>query len=435
MNFFKVNVELKKILDTLSKSGFEVYLVGGCVRDLLLKREPKDWDISTSATVDQMLSIFKDEGYTIVPAGLQHGTVTVVINKEMYEITSFRGKNIIDDLRWRDFTINALALDTENNVIDPEGGLGDIKSKIIRSANPERAIKDDPLRMLRAIRFKAQLGFRIEDETKKSILKLNNLLGNVSVERIRDEFNKIILSDPYAVFDLVDHRLMKFICPEFLGTIGVDQKNPNHHLDIANHIVESMVAAPANLVLRLTMFFHDVGKTQTMKVDSEGVGHFYSHNTVSEEIAHKTLKRLKYSNKITKTVTHLIHYHDSFPEENIRSVRRFLNKHGIEYTELFFHVWRADMKAQEPTRLREKLDTINEVEEIFKDIKRSTPALSLKDLEINGNDLIKLGVQKGPEIGNILNKLLEIVLDDPSKNQRNTLIRLAKKIEESQKEN
>lgn len=404
--------------------------MGGCVRDLLLKRKPKDWDISTGATVDQMLSIFKSKGCTIVPTGLQHGTVTVV-NKKMYEITHFRGENITEDLLWRDFTINSLALDQENNVIDPSGGLNDIKNRIIRSVDPEKAIKDDPLRMLRAIRFKAQLGFKIENETKKAILKLNNLLGDVSVERIRDEFNKIILSDPYAVFDLVDHKLMKFICPEFLGTIGIDQKNPNHHLDIANHIVESMVAAPADLVLRLTMFFHDVGKPQTMKVDSEGVGHFYSHNTVSEEIARQTLKRLKYSNKTIRIVKHLIHYHDSFPEATQKSVRRFVNKHGTEYTELFFHVWRADMRAQEPSRLQEKLDTIDEVEKIFKDIKESKPALSIKDLEINGNDLMELGLSEGPEIGNVLNKLLEIILEDPSKNQRDTLIRLAKEIKES----
>ncbi|TYC06776.1 MAG: HD domain-containing protein [Kosmotoga sp.] len=408
--------------------------MGGCVRDLLLKRKPKDWDISTSATVDQMLSIFKNKGCTIVPTGLQHGTVTVVVNKEMYEITHFRGENITEDLLWRDFTINSLALDRKNNVIDPSGGLNDIKNRIIRSVDPEKAIKDDPLRMLRAIRFKAQLGFKIENETKKAILKLNNLLGDVSFERIRDEFNKIILSDPYAVFDLVDHKLMKFICPEFLGTIRIDQKNPNHHLDIANHIVESMVAAPADLVLRLTMFFHDVGKPQTMKVDSEGVGHFYSHNTVSEEIARQTLKRLKYSNKTIRIVKHLIHYHDSFPEATQKSVRRFVNKHGTEYTELFFHVWRADMKAQEPSRLQEKLDTIDEVEKIFKDIKESKPALSIKDLEINGNDLMELGLSEGPEIGNVLNKLLEIILEDPSKNQRDTLIRLAKEIKESRKD-
>jgi tRNA nucleotidyltransferase (CCA-adding enzyme) len=402
--------------------------VGGCVRDLFLGREPKDWDISTNATVEQMLSVFKGEGYTIVPTGLQHGTVTVVINKEMYEITTFRGKNIIDDLRWRDFTINALALDTENNVIDPEGGLEDIKSKIIRSANPEKAFKDDPLRMLRAVRFKAQLGLKIEDKTKNTISILNNLLEKVSVERIRDEFNKIVLSVPYILFDLVDLQLIKFICPEFLGTVGVDQKNPNHHLDVANHIVESMVAVPAELVLRLTMFFHDIGKPQTMKIDSKGVGHFYSHNIASEEIAHKTLKRLKYSNKTIKTVKHLIHYHDTFPEATEKAVRRFVNKHGLENTELFFHVWRADMKAQEPKRLQEKLETINEVEKIFEEIKKSGPALSVKDLEIDGNDLIKLGLSPGPQIGNILNKLLEAVINDPSKNRKETLIELAKQL-------
>ncbi|MGC9384473.1 MAG: CCA tRNA nucleotidyltransferase, partial [Kosmotogaceae bacterium] len=399
-----------------------------CVRDLFLGREPKDWDISTNATVEQMLSIFKGEGYTIVPTGLQHGTVTVVINKEMYEITSFRGKNIIDDLKWRDFTINALALDAENNVIDPAGGMNDIKKKIIRSANPEKAFKDDPLRMLRAVRFKAQLGFKIEDKTKNTISILNNLLEKVSVERIRDEFNKIILSDPYVLFGLVDLGLMKFICPEFLGTIGIDQKNPNHHLDVANHIVESMVVVPAELVLRLTMFFHDIGKPQTMKIDSKGVGHFYSHNIASEEIAHKTLKRLKYSNKTIKTVKHLIHYHDSFPQENKKSVRRFVNKHGVEYTELLFHIWRADMKAQEPTRLQQKLDTISEVEKIFEELKRSRPALSVKDLEIDGNDLIKLGLNPGPKIGNILNELLEVVINDPSKNRKETLIELAKQL-------
>ncbi|MFO7881046.1 MAG: HD domain-containing protein [Kosmotogaceae bacterium] len=402
--------------------------MGGCVRDLLLKREPKDWDISTNVPSDKLISIMKDEGYRVIPTGLQHGTVSVVVNRRIYEITTFRGESIEDDLLWRDFTINSLALDAENNVIDPAGGLNDIKNRTIRSVEPEKALKDDPLRMLRAVRFKAELGFRIEDSTKSTIVKLNTLLGNVSAERVREEFNKIILSNPYALFDLVDHKLMKFICPEFLGTVGVDQKNPNHHLDVANHIVESMIAVPAELVLRLTMFFHDIGKPQTMKIDSKGVGHFYSHNTVSEEIAHKTLKRLKYSKKTIKTVTHLIHYHDSFPEENKKSVRRFVNKHGIEYTELLFHVWRADMKAQEPTRLHEKLDTINEVEKIFKDIKESRPALSVKDLEINGNDLIELGLSPGPEIGNILNKLLEIVINDPSKNQKATLIKLAKRL-------
>ncbi|MEA2066079.1 MAG: HD domain-containing protein [Thermotogota bacterium] len=408
--------------------GYEAYLVGGCVRDLFLGREPKDWDISTNATVEQMLSIFKDEGYTIVPTGIQHGTVTVVINKEMYEITSFRGENIINDLRWRDFTINALALDAENNVIDPEGGLEDIKSKIIRSANPEKAFKDDPLRMLRAVRFKAQLGFKIEDRTKNTISRLNNLLEKVSLERIRDEFNKIILSDPYVLFGLVDFDLMKFICPEFLGTIGIDQKNPNHHLDVANHIIESMVVIPAELVLRLTMFFHDIGKPQTMKIGSDGIGHFYSHNITSENIASRTLKRLKYSSKTIKTVKHLVHYHDSFPEENKKSVSRFVNKHGVEYTELLFHVWRADMKAQEPTRLQGKLNTINNVEEIFNELRESKFAITVKDLKVDGDDIIKLGIKEGPEIGGILNKLLQVVVDDPEMNKKEKLVELAKKL-------
>ncbi len=414
--------------------GIEAYLVGGCVRDLFLNKEPKDWDISAGAPVNKLLSVMKDEGYRVIPTGLQHGTVSIVVNREIFEITSFRGENIKDDLLWRDFTMNSLALDAQNNVIDPSGGVKDIENRIIRSVNAENAIKDDPLRMLRAIRFKAQLGFRIEDETKKAILKLNNLLGNVSVERIREEFNKIILSNPYTLFDLVELKLIKFICPEFLGTIGIDQRNPNHHLNVANHIVESMVAAPADIVLRLTMFFHDVGKPQTMTVDKKGVGHFYSHNIASEKVAKRTLKRLKYSNKIIKTVTHLIHYHDSFPEATKKSVRRFVNKHGIEYSELFFHVWRADMKAQEPIHLQEKLDTIDKVEQIFIDIKESRPALSIKDLEINGNDLMELGVSEGPEIGNILNELLEEVINDPSKNQKETLVKRAKDIMNKQDE-
>jgi len=422
--FFKINKEAKKLVELLLKKEYESYLVGGCVRDIIMNREPKDWDISTNASINQLILLFENEGYKVIPTGIKHGTLSVLINKKIYEISTFKGNSITDDLLSRDFTINSLAFDNENKLIDPSDGLADINNRIIRSYEPEKILIEDPIRMLRAVRFKAELGFNIENETKYEILKHHELLKKVSVERIREEFNKIILSDPYKLLDLVEFNLMKYICPEFNFTVGVDQKNPNNHLNIANHIVESMISIPPDLVLRLTMFFHDIGKPQTMKVDSKGVGHFFCHNIISKQIAHETLKRLKYSNKIIKDVEHLIHYHGNFPNINEKAIRRFIRKHGIKYVKLLLFVWRADMKAQEKTKLQEKLDKIDKVESLFKKIIENNDSLSFRDLKINGNDLIELGVKQGPEVGNVLNILLDEVINEPSKNQKSVLTEL-----------
>ena len=433
---------VSNIINILESHGFEAYVVGGCVRDSILGRVPNDWDITTDALPEKVMEVFKDIGATVVPTGIKHGTVTVIINNDSYEITTYRidgeykdsrrpeevifTSKLEEDLARRDFTINAMAFNPKEGLKDYFNGIDDLKERKIRTVrNPMDRFEEDALRMLRAIRFSAQLTFDIEEETIEAIKKLSSNIKNISVERIREEFNKIILSDnPRAIYDLYEYGLLENFLPEFQFAINTKQNNPHHIYTVGEHIIKSMENIDKELILRLTMFLHDIGKPKTITTDDKGINHFYNHPLVSKDMAEIILKRMKYDNNTIAKVLLLVQYHDQRVNSK-KSIRKLLSKVGEESFNDLIKVWTADIKAQNPKFIEEKLDAINAIKDKFKEIIESNQCFSLKDLAISGKDLIKLGIKPGKEIGIILNKLLEEVIENPELNDKDKLIKRA----------
>ena len=431
------------ILKKLQNSGYEAYVVGGCVRDSLLGRSPKDFDITTNCLPEEVISIFKST-HKVIPTGLKHGTVTILDEGIPYEVTTFRidgeyldnrhpekvqfTSSLKDDLARRDFTINALAYNNENGLIDCFGGVNDLKNKIIKCVgNASDRFNEDALRMLRAIRFQAELNFKLDRDISDSIPNLSGNIKNISIERIRDEFNKIILADAFKIEELDNLGLLKQFIPEFRICLRTKQNNIYHVFNVGEHILCSINNIEDNLVLKLTMFFHDIGKPNCLSTDEKGVDHFYKHPKESVKIAKEILTRMKYDNKTIDRVLVLVEYHD-MQIVSKKQIRRLLNKIGEDNLIDLLKVKEADMKAQnldfydgrhnELETVRTEINSILEEEQCFK----------LKDLKINGKDLIKMGIDPGKEIGIVLNALLDKVLENPELNTKEKLIEISKTI-------
>ncbi len=429
-------IKAKKILNILNKSGYESYIVGGAVRDYLLGLNPSDIDITTSATPKEVINLFSKT----YPSGIKFGTVTVIIDGEDFEVTTFRtdgeyldgrrpevvvfGESIEEDLSRRDFTINAMAMDVDGKVIDLFGGKNDLQKGVIRAVgNPKERFSEDALRILRAFRFSARYGFSIEAETLNAIEETKKGLKLISAERIREEISKILLTDNVVPTFLAMHEtgVLEIILPEIARMYGVEQNNPYHVYDVFTHTMISVENAPKNLVLRLTMLLHDIGKSYTKKTIN-GVDRFYKHNIKSVEVAEIILNKLNFSNKIKNEVLELIELHDREIQPTPKAVRRLLNQ--LQYTTLdnLLAVKKADYKAQNLQYLNKKL---NQLEEI-KDIAQNETKITVKDLAVNGYDLMGLGL-KGKEIGDMLEYLLNLVLENPKLNNKETLLEFAKK--------
>jgi len=440
--------EILVIWEKLKQNGFKAYLVGGCVRDLLLQRKPKDWDFTTNARPQDILRIFGENAFyenrfgTVgIKTGSQDETLKVV------EITTFRieGKysdfrrpdevifadKLEDDLKRRDFTINALALDDEGQIIDLFGGLKDLKARLIRAVgNPEDRFYEDALRMIRGIRLASELDFEIEEKTLKAIKNNKELINYISPERIRDEFNRIIMSDK-AVKGLELLRetgLLREILPELDACYGVTQ-NKHHKYDVYTHSLKSLEYAVKKnypLYLRLAVLFHDIGKVLTKRGEGPDAT-FYNHEIVGAKIVKRILERLRYPGDIIKKVTHLVRHHMFYLEIDKvtpAAVRRFVRRVGQEHLEDLFKLRHADrigsgVPKAEPYRLRYLRYLIEKVH-----LEPITP----KMLKINGNDLLAMGIPQGPKIGWILKALLEEVIDDPNKNQREYLLKRAEEL-------
>ncbi|CDM67719.1 poly(A) polymerase [Clostridium bornimense] len=439
---------VSNIIKILESHGFEAYVVGGCVRDSILGRVPNDWDITTDALPEKVMEVFKDIGATVVPTGIKHGTVTVIINNDSYEITTYRidgeykdsrrpeevifTSKLQEDLARRDFTINAMAFNPKEGLKDYFNGIDDLKERKIKTVrNPMDRFEEDALRMLRAIRFSAQLTFDIEEETIEAIKKLSSNIKNISVERIREEFNKIILSDnPRSIYDLYEYGLLENFLPEFQFAINTKQNNPHHIYTVGEHIIKSMENIDKELILRLTMLLHDIGKPKTITTDENGIDHFYNHPLVSKDMAEDILRRMKYDNNTIAKVLLLVQYHDQRVNSK-KSIRKLLSKVEEENFNDLIKVWIADIKAQNPKFIEEKIDAINSIKDKLKEIIESNQCFSLKDLAISGKDLIKLGIKPGKEIGMILNKLLEEVIESPDKNEKEKLIEIVMNMDNS----
>lgn len=430
------NVEF--IINKFKENGFESYAVGGCVRDSLINRKVNDWDITTNAKPEDTINIFEKT----VPTGIKHGTVTVILDKENFEVTTYRvdgeykdGRHpekvefvseLKEDLSRRDFTINAMAYNEENGLIDYFKGIEDLDNKIIRAVgNADKRFEEDALRMLRAIRFAAQLGFEIEESTKKGIKNLSDNIKNVSIERIRVEFDKIIVSNPMYINELISSGLLKHFLNELCLCKGVEQKNPHHIYDVLTHILKSAENIEPVLHLRLTMILHDICKPQCKTVDEKGIGHFYGHDLASADKAFEILKRMKYDNDTINKVVTLIKCHDRDIKTR-KSIRKLLSLIGEDLFRDLLKVKKADALAQNPELYKEKEEKLIESEKKLNEIIETKECFTIKDLAIDGRDLIALGIKPGKDIGIILNKLLDKVIENPNLNNKEVLINMIK---------
>jgi len=433
--------EVVQIIDSLHREGFEGYAVGGCVRDMVLGVEPKDWDIATDAKPWEVKEIFAET----IDTGIKHGTVTVVINGKKFEVTTYRSDgrysdnrhpdnveftpSLEEDLCRRDFTMNAIAYNHIRGFFDPLNGKRDIKRKTIRAVGiPDIRFREDALRMLRAVRFSAEKDFSIDKGTADSIAKNSSLIKNVSWERIRDELNRLLVSpNPLKFILLRDTGLLQHIMPEFEILFHVEQNNPHHVYNVGIHTLYAMANIENDLVLRWTMLLHDIGKPSTKTTDGYGVDHFYGHPEKSEEIARIILSRLKFDNKTLKEILHLIRHHDRNIGTNENSVRKAVAVIGEHLFEKYLKIREADISAQSPDFYESSMAKLKKVTQIYNEIKDES-CFSLKGLKVNGDDLIAAGFRQGKEIGVVLNRLMEIVLENPSLNNRETLLEIAREL-------
>lgn len=427
------------IIQELEKCGHEAYMVGGCVRDSVLGRKPHDYDICTSATPDEILQAFPYE--EIIPTGLQHGTVTILINEEPYEVTTYRidrdysdnrrpdnvtfTKNLVEDLRRRDFTINAMAYNPKTGLIDPFNGLEDIKEGMIRCVGSEKdRFGEDALRILRAIRFASQLGFVIEPDTDWEIHQQHKRLENISVERINSEFCKIVSSDSFCVQLLLYKDVFSLFIPELKSMFDFQQNNPYHAYDVFGHTVHAIKQCNSDdLVVKLAVFFHDFGKPHSYQDGEDGIRHFKGHGKVSAEITDSIMKRLRFDNETRNNVVELVYYHDATFEVGKKYVKRWLNKIGEKQFRRLLEVRRADIKGQKPDYEKSRIEKVDNIEKILEEILAEKSCFSLKDLTVNGNDVKEvMKLKEGKDIGYWLNEILKRVIDGELENNRDDLV-------------
>lgn len=447
----KIPKKVDYILNILHEKGYEAYAVGGCVRDALLGREPEDWDITTSAQPEQVKELFA----RTIDTGLQHGTVTVMLQSEGFEITTYRidgvyedgrhpkevqfTSDLIEDLKRRDFTINAMAYSKEEGIVDAFDGVGDLKRGVIKCVGDARErFSEDALRMLRAVRFAGQLGFEIEEKTKEAILEKASTLEKISAERIRVELDKLLCSDhPMRLVMAQELGITKIVLPEFDEMLVTPQNNPHHQYNVGIHSLKAVeivhnLAKEAGLdkkmysILSWTAFLHDVGKPSCMTEDEEGIHHFYKHPAVGKDMARNILRRLRFDNYAVDTVCHLILYHDVTFSDKKGKMRKLINKIGSQYMEHLFLMMRADTLSQSAYMREEKLKILDIAQKLYQEVCEAKECVTLKMLAVNGTDLFDAGFPKGKCMGEILNSLLEMVLENPELNQKEILLAEAK---------
>ncbi len=422
------SIAVGRLLD----AGFEAGVVGGCVRDALLGLEPSDWDICTSAEPGEVLEVFS--GFRIIETGLKHGTVTVVINGENIEISTFSiggafTKSLAEDLNRRDFTMNAIFYNDSCGIVDPFNGAADIEGRTIRCVEAaDDRFREDPLRILRAIRFSSVLGFSIESSTREAMFRNTTLLSKVSCERVSSEFIKMLSGKNCSVMcGFAD--IIAFVIPEMKATIGFDQKNAYHPHDVWTHTVLAACSSD-DLSVRLAMFFHDIGKPRCYSVDDSGVGHFYGHAEVSARMAEEIFRRLRFTaaegidKGMLEDVAELIELHDTDVAPAKKSVRRMLSKLGGRPDQFrrYLQARRADVLAQAAGKAASRLEGLEALEKIFEEVVAEKACLTLKDLAVSGSDVMASGVEKGADVGIVLRKLLEMVIDNPEINTREKLL-------------
>lgn len=443
--------KVEYIISTLTDSGFEAYAVGGCVRDTILGRIPGDWDITTSARPEQVKELFK----RTIDTGIQHGTVTVMLDKEGFEVTTYRidgeyedsrhpksvefTTNLVEDLKRRDFTINAMAYNPKTGIVDVFDGIGDMERRLIRCVGrAEERFDEDALRMLRAVRFAGQLGFSIDEKTRKAVCQKAEALKNISAERIRAELTKLLVSDhPELLREVYETNISQAILPEWDRMMETRQENPHHIYSVGGHTIKALEAVrdlwkeqgqgknKEYSILCWAVFLHDCGKPAAKTTDEAGVDHFYNHGEVGSQMAKKILRRLKFDNYTIDAVTRLVKWHDYRFGGKEGAVRRAASSIGTDLTELLFPLQRADIAGQNPDTWTEKLQRLSRAEKMYQEIRKKDQCLSLRELKVNGRDLIEAGFRPGKALGEILDYLLDRVLEEPEKNEKELLLELA----------
>lgn len=433
--------QVKYIINKLEQAGFEAYAVGGCIRDSIMGRTPDDWDITTSASPFQVKKLFR----RTVDTGLKHGTVTVLLDKTGYEVTTYRidgeyedgrhpkevifTKSLEEDLKRRDFTVNAMAYNDREGLVDLFDGMGDMQRKCIRCVgDPRERFSEDALRMMRAVRFSARFGYKIEEETFSAIRELAPDLEKISAERIRTELVKLLIS-PHPDYLRLAYELgiTKVILPEFDICMETEQNNPHHCYSVGEHILLTLPLVSPDKVLRLAMLFHDIGKPLVKTTDEKGIDHFKKHPAESAELTEKIMRRLKFDNDTIHKVSRLVKYHDCMisldTDMKITAVRRMISRIGEDAFPAIFKVNEADILAQSNYKREEKFAKLEKVKKLYQKIKEKQECLSLKDLAVTGKDLIQQGMKPGRELGAVLQNMLEDVLENPSHNDREYLLR------------
>ncbi len=432
---------VRMLIGRLLAAGHSAYAVGGCVRDSLLGHAPSDWDITTSATPDQMKACFSD--LRVIETGLAHGTLTVLVDAQPYEITTFRKDGdyqdhrrpdsvrfvgeLREDLARRDFTVNAMALPADGRLIDLFGGQADLRNGIIRCVgDPLRRFEEDALRILRALRFASQLEFAIEPFTAAAMREKRALLDCVSAERVFAELKRLLCGP--GVLAVLDGYpdLLGQVLPEILPAVGLQQHNPHHDSDVWEHTARAVASIEPTPALRLTMLLHDLGKPQCFMQDEQNTGHFFGHAKCSERMADDVLSRLKSDNATRERVLTLIRVHDLRPEPDPKWIRRRLNQLGEQGLRDLLKVQRADTLAHSPLLREEKLSILARCEAQLEREIQARSCFSLKDLAVNGRDMMELGLS-GAGIGQALNALLEQVMDERIPNERPALVEAARR--------
>ncbi|MGN0153904.1 MAG: CCA tRNA nucleotidyltransferase [Lachnospiraceae bacterium] len=439
-----------RIIHTLQEAGFEAYIVGGCVRDAILNRNPDDWDITTSARPEEVKALF----HRTIDTGIQHGTVTVMMKNrdtgklEGYEVTTYRvdGKyedhrrpasvtftaSLLEDMKRRDFTINAMAYNEEEGLVDHFGGIGDLQRKVIRCVGePKERFDEDALRILRAVRFAAQLDFAIDEQTQEAIRNQAVFLKDISAERIHVELTKLLVSKhPERLRTAYELGVTAVVLPEFDRMMETEQNNKHHMYNVGEHTLHVIEEVPATEVMRWAALLHDVAKP-VMKTTDEKGDHFYGHNEMGVQMAREILSRLKFDNATIARVKRLVFWHDYGMGQvpGIKSFRKSLSKMGADLFEDYVDIKRADILAQSEYMREEKLHNLEVLQGYYRQIQEQQQCLSLKDLAVTGKDLMEHGMKPGKELGVMLNYLLECVLDNPEKNQKDILLKIVEEKE------
>ena len=425
------------IIQTLMAHGYEAYIVGGCVRDSVLGRTPQDWDITTSATPEQTKALFR----RTIDTGIEHGTVTIMMDHVGYEVTTYRvdGKyedhrrpkevtftaSLLEDLKRRDFTINAMAYNEQEGLVDIFGGAEDLRRGIIRCVGvPQERFDEDALRILRAVRFAAQLDFEIEAKTRQAIREKAEFLRDISAERIQVELTKLITSDhPERIIDAYELGITAIVLPEFDTMMETPQHTVYHKYDVGRHTVAVMQNIDATPILRWAALLHDSAKPECRTTDEQGVDHFYGHPKAGKAITRRVLRRMKLDNDTIQRVERLVEWHDFGLDGTVtkKTLRRALNRMGPDLFDDYAKLRRADMLGQSDYMQEKKQQDYQHLLEMYREIREAQECLLIRDLKLDGKDLIAMGVQPGPDMGKILNDLLQQVLEEPQLNTKEKL--------------